>query len=274
MDTLHPIEIFLEWIRASRSRTVVVVVALVATTGLADYATGYAMAFSLFYLLPVLLATHVLGKRAGFMVAGLAAGVWTLAQLATGFPDFNGLRSAWNLLMRFGILAVVTHLLLALETEMRQSRYDFLTNLINRRYFVSLLEAEQNRSSRNNAPFSVLYLDIDHFKTLNDTLGHAVGDEALQIVAQILRTQSRRMDVPARMGGDEFVMLLPDTGATECRVIAERIDQAITGEFKKRHWPVGISIGAVTAYGIEETVEEILHTADRTMYQAKHGEAR
>lgn len=271
---MHPIEKFLEWIYVSRSRAATVAVALVATAGLADYVTGYAMAFSLFYLLPVLLATHVLGKRAGLMVAALAAGVWTLAQLATGFPDFNGLRSAWNLLMRLGILLLVAYLLLALETEMKDARYDYLTDLSNRRQFMRVLDAERNRSARTGNPYSIMYLDINHFKTLNDTLGHAAGDEALRIVATTLHTLSRRMDVPARMGGDEFAVLLPDTDATECRVIAERIDRAIAGEFEKRQWPVGISIGMVTACGIEETIEEILHTADKTMYQTKRGEAR
>ncbi len=112
---MHPIEKFLEWIYASRSRAVTVAFALVAITGLADYITGYAMAVSLFYLLPVLLATHVLGKRAGFMVAGLAAGIWTLAQLATGFPSSSWLQSAWNMLMRLGILLMVAYLLLVLK---------------------------------------------------------------------------------------------------------------------------------------------------------------
>lgn len=263
----------LKLIGASRSRTIVVVVVLVATTGLADYVTGYVMAFSLFYLLPLLLATYVLGKRAGFTVAVTAAGVWTLAHLASGFPDSSGLRSVWNMLMRTGILLVVAYLLLIVEKEMKDARYDYLTNLSNRRQFMQLLKAEQNRSSRTDKPFSVLYLDIDHFKSLNDTLGHAVGDEALRVVAEVLHAHSRRMDVPARLGGDEFAVLLPDTHKTDCQAIAARLDQAITGEFKKRQWPTGISIGTATAYGIDRTVEEILHTADQTMYQAKRKEA-
>ncbi|MDG4549121.1 MAG: GGDEF domain-containing protein [Candidatus Contendobacter sp.] len=259
----------MHWAPESRGRTASVALGLIGVIGFADYVTGYTLALSLFYLFPVLLATHVLGRMTGFALAGSAACVWTLAQWSGGFPA-NPLQIAWNLLMRFGILAVVTHLLLALETEMRQSRYDFLTNLINRRYFVRLLEAEQNRSSRNNTPFSVLYLDIDHFKTLNDTLGHAVGDEALQIVAEILRTQSRRMDAPARIGGDEFVMLLPDTNEADCRLITERIKQALAGKISQRRWPIGISIGIITVCGSEQTTEEILHAADQAMYRVKH----
>lgn len=264
-----PLERLMHWAPESRGRTASVALGLVGVIGFADYVTGYTLALSLFYLFPVLLATRVLGRTAGFALAGFVACVWTLAQWSGGLPT-NGLQIAWNLLMRFGILAVVTHLLLALEIEMRQSRYDFLTNLINRRYFVSLLEAEQNRSGRNNTPFSVLYLDIDHFKTLNDTLGHAVGDEALQIVAGTLRTQSRRMDAPARIGGDEFVMLLPDTNEADCRLIAARIQQALASEIGQRRWPIGISIGMTTVCGSAQTTEAILHAADQAMYRVKH----
>ncbi|MDS4031176.1 MAG: GGDEF domain-containing protein [Candidatus Contendobacter sp.] len=266
------LERFLHWVPVSRWRSAGAALGLVGLIGMADYVTGYELAFSLFYLFPVLLATHALGRMAGFALAGLVACVWTLAQWGGGLPT-NSLQIAWNLLMRFGILAVMTRLLLALETEMRQSRYDFLTNLLNRRYFVSLLEAEQNRSSRNNTPFSVLYLDIDHFKALNDTLGHAAGDEALQIVAEILRTQSRRMDAPARIGGDEFVVLLPDTNEGDCRMIAERIKKAFTSKIGQRCWPIGISIGMTTVCGSKQTAEEILHTADQAMYRVKRASA-
>lgn len=266
---MHSIlERLMHWAPESRGRTASVALGLVGVIGFADYVTGYTLALSLFYLFPVLLATRVLGRIAGFALAGSAACVWTLAQWSGGFPA-NPLQIAWNLLMRFGILAVVTHLLLALETEMRQSRYDFLTNLINRRHFTRLLEAEQNRSDRNNTPFSVLYLDIDHFKTLNDTLGHIAGDEALQIVAETLRAQSRRMDVPARIGGDEFVVLLPDTNEGDCRMIAERIKKAFTGKIGQRCWPIGISIGMTTVCGSKQTAEEILHIADQAMYRVK-----
>lgn len=267
---MHPVEKFLEWIYASRSRALIVVLALVAVTGFVDYATGYAMAFSLFYLLAVLLATHVLGKQTGFLIAGLAAGIWTFTDFIAGMSYSSMLTPAWNTVMRFGVLATVAYLMIALETEMEHSRRDFLTNLNNRRQFAGLFEAERNRSTRSGKPYSLLYLDINHFKILNDTLGHAAGDEALRVVARALLANSRRMDVPARMGGDEFAVLLPDTDATECRAIAERIDRAIAGEFESRRWPIGISIGMATTRGFEATIEDILHAADRTMYQVKH----
>mgnify|MGYP003834841177 CR=1 FL=1 len=270
---MHPIERVLEWIYESRSRTVAAVFMLVATTGWADYATGYAMAFSLFYLLPVLLAAHVLGKQAGFIVAGFAAGIWTLAQLATHSPGSNWLQAIWNLVMRFGILATEAYLLLAFEAETRLSQYDYLTNLSNRRHFMRMLAAEQNRSSRIGKPFSVLYLDIDHFKNLNDTLGHTVGDEALRIVGAVLRANSRGMDVPARLGGDEFAVLLPDTPEMVCHRIAERIHRTMSNEIEQRRWPIGISIGTTTIHDFKQTADEILHAADQAMYQIKRTSA-
>jgi len=111
---------------------------------------------------------------------------------------------AWNTTMRFGVLGFISWLLTELEQEMLVARHDYLTRLSNRRHFMQSLEAERSRSGRTGEPYSVLSLDLDQFKKLNDTLGHAAGDEALRVVADVLSEGARGMDVSARMGGDEF----------------------------------------------------------------------
>lgn len=264
------LEKFLNWVYGGRGQALSIALALVAVIGAVDYVTGYEWAFSLFYLFPVLLATQVLGPRAGLAMAVLAAGVWTLAQWAAGLTYSTKLPLFWNVAMRFGILVLMAHLLLKLETETRRARHDDLTHLGNRWQFMEWLEAEQYRSARLDKPFSLLYLDIDRFKTLNDTQGHAAGDKALRAMASTLRAQCRRIDKPARIGGDEFVVLLPDANELDCRTVAARIQQAMAHEISKQQWPIGVSIGMTTARGTEKTAEELLRDADRAMYHVKH----
>ena len=150
---------------------------------------------------------------------------------------------------------------------------DALTGLPNRRYFdeyVSLLA----RRRRAGDAVGVLMVDIDKFKALNDRYGHAVGDEVLRAVAAAIVSAVREDDVPARFGGEEFVVLLrnPDPGvAVE---VGERIRAAVRGLDLRRHGvtgPVSVSVGVAVADGPEEPVEELLEVADRALYRAKRG---
>lgn len=259
----------LRWAAASRARTLGLVGFSLAATGAVDYATGYRFAFSPLYLFPVLIASAALGRPAGLSVALTAAFIWTLAQHSPGAADFSWQLFAWNTVMRFAVLGFVAWLLGALEREMLAARHDYLTHLFNRRHFMQSLEAERSRSDRTGVPFSVLSLDLDRFKTLNDTLGHAVGDEALRVVAGVLSDSARAMDVSARMGGDEFSVLLPEADADVAEAIAQRLLAGCADEFRRRGWPIGISIGIATGVGAAETIDDLLRRADDSMYEQK-----
>lgn len=259
----------LNWSAASRTRTLVLVLASLAATGAIDYATGYRFAFSLLYLFPVLIASAAFGRLAGLGVALAAALVWTLAQRSPQSAGFSLETHAWNTAMRFGVLGFIAWLLTELEQEMLAARHDYLTRLHNRRFFMHTLEAERSRSQRTGEPYSVLSLDVDQFKKLNDTLGHAAGDEALRVVAGVLSESSRTMDVSARMGGDEFCVLLPGADESVANAIARRLIGAATEEFRRRGWPIGLSIGIATASGASESVDELLSRADGNMYEEK-----
>lgn len=136
------------------------------------------------------------------------------------------------------------------------------------------LEAERSRSARTGAPFSVLTIDLDNFKMLNDTRGHAVGDEALRVVAALLTKSARAMDLSARMGGDEFCVLLPGADESVGRSIAQRLPAAATEEFHRREWTIGMSIGIATTSGVSETVDELLGRADENMYKERQARRR
>ena len=157
----------------------------------------------------------------------------------------------------------------------RQSMIDPLTGLFNRRYLQAELERFWLLSQRENLPFSVLMLDLDGFKALNDAHGHAFGDNLLKHVARVLLETLRRSDVVIRLGGDEFVILLPQTEDTGTRELAERIRQSLESQpVRKQEAEIQItaSIGGII-YSREAPVAssmQLLECADRAMYDSKN----
>lgn len=157
------------------------------------------------------------------------------------------------------------------------SARDSLTGLYNRWYVMEKIDSEMNRSLRHGCPVSVLMLDIDHFKRVNDAFGHAAGDGVLRSVAQVLRDSCRVYDVPGRYGGEEFCVVLPETKAGNTTVVAERIRERMAAS----SFDVGTDSVVVTASigiaGIDSMEGEgivspsiLIDRADRALYSAKH----
>ncbi|MCB1693428.1 MAG: GGDEF domain-containing protein, partial [Pseudomonadales bacterium] len=151
---------------------------------------------------------------------------------------------------------------------------DQLTRLKNRSYFDARFSEEWKRSVRQKTPLSILMIDLDHFKSLNDTYGHMFGDEVLRVVASVLDEELHRdSDLIARYGGEEFVALLPDTDEGGARLIGERMRKAIhathvSHEGKLVH--LSCSVGGATALPVrEEEAGSLLKRADMALYQAK-----
>jgi two-component system cell cycle response regulator len=158
------------------------------------------------------------------------------------------------------------------EDARRLATTDALTGLLNRRAFLDILDRESARSERHAYVLSLLLLDVDHFKRVNDTYGHAAGDAVLQGFARVVGGVARRSDVVARWGGEEFVVALPQTGAAGARVAAERVRRAIAEA--KYAIPGGeplrmtASVGAAT-FQPPWTKEAVISAADEAMYAAK-----
>ena len=159
----------------------------------------------------------------------------------------------------------------------RQARTDFLTGAFNRRHFLELTQHELSRATRHGTPFSLLALDLDHFKRINDEYGHEGGDIVLRTFTERLSKALRDIDSVGRLGGEEFAALLPLTDATAALEVAERLRSLIAGE--SVHLPGGqavqmsTSIGLVTFVTSREnsraTVEALLNEADKALYAAK-----
>lgn len=146
---------------------------------------------------------------------------------------------------------------------------DPLTGLLNRRYIETRLAEEISRSDRHSYPMSFMMLDVDDFKSYNDRFGHPAGDEALKLVGHIIRDMVRGADVAARYGGEEFAVLLPQTTADECEVIAERLRQKIEeAAFPNR--PVTVSIGIASCCPTpSSSMGDLIKAADKALYRAK-----
>ena len=150
------------------------------------------------------------------------------------------------------------------------SREDFLTGLLNERAFKETLEAEIRRSRRHSRPITLVYLDLDNFKAINDGPGgHAEGDKVLRVVAFTLQTCIREVDYVARLHGDEFCLLLPETGIENLPVILHKLKRSLDEAMTAMRWPVSFSIGAITTTTSTRSSEALLHEADQIMYQAK-----
>lgn len=158
-----------------------------------------------------------------------------------------------------------------LETELRKlATTDSLTGIANRRRFLSKAPKEVTRSQRYGRDLSVLMLDVDHFKTINDRYGHAVGDQVLCRLVEVCNDELREHDVIGRLGGEEFAILLPETVLETARAVAERLREnieATTVDGQSFHFTV--SFGVAQVKGSEETAEEVIRRADEALYRAK-----
>ncbi len=157
------------------------------------------------------------------------------------------------------------------STILQNATLDALTNLNNRRQFETRLGQEISITKRQNNPLCAMMVDIDFFKKVNDTYGHAAGDEVLRTVAAIIKEQLRESDIPARYGGEEFAVLLPFTKIEEAQIVGERLRKAVEAHpvrVDNVDIAVTISMG-LAEYNREETGEELFERADKALYEAK-----
>jgi len=151
----------------------------------------------------------------------------------------------------------------ALAHERVRANVDGLTGAANRRHFYELAEQELLVAKRYRQPLAVILFDIDHFKQINDSLGHQGGDEMLQRVAQTARAHLRHADVFARYGGEEFIVLLPQTSATPATIVAERMREDMIAA------KITISCGVAELLSPDDTLDQIVRRADDALYAAK-----
>lgn len=248
-------------------------VVLALVIAVVDSLTGPDLSFHIFYLAPVIMAGWAAGAVPAGVIAATCALGWLLADIHTGRTYELAVTPYWNVTVRFASFGVVGYLLSALRTswnhERELARTDNLTGVNNARSFVEQVEAELRRARRHGRPLTIAYIDLDDFKSVNDSLGHSAGDAVLRTVAQAMVRSIRGVDVVARLGGDEFGVLLPETDAEVAEPVIQKLHAAITENTTADAFPVTASIGAITCRQLPMTVDDLIRMADERMYRVK-----
>ncbi len=273
---------WLTWLnRQAVYRKRIGVYGIFAGISLVDYISGVQISFAAFYMLPIFLAAWCLSWLEAWGFACLATAVYAYEN-ALALPLSNSTSVGilgWNALVLFLLLLLCAWLFSELRKYQEQmetaARIDFLTRVDNRRSFFALAEEELKRSRRYGHTFSVAFMDLDNFKAINDRLGHPVGDQLLQVVAQTMRSHLRDTDRIGRLGGDEFMILLPEIDPEQSRLVLQRLQQALLQTMQIHDWPVTFSLGVATFLRPPESVETMIGQADQLMYNVKtHGKNR
>jgi diguanylate cyclase (GGDEF)-like protein len=241
--------------------------------GVIRFLTGPELAVSLFYLFPIVLVTWNAGRRAGIIISVTSALSWLMADLMMLNFFSNIIIPFFNETFRLIVFIIITYIIFelknALEKQKALARIDPLTSVANRRAFFEFADMELNKARRYRHPFSVLYIDIDNFKAVNDSLGHNIGDRLLRSVAKTIKQNIRVIDIIARFGGDEFAILLSETGAEAACSVARKLNNKLLAIMQDNKWSVTFSMGAVTFEIFPDSVDETIKAADSQMYSAK-----
>ena len=223
------------------------------------------------YIIPVLLATWTEG-----WVWGIVFGIASIAlREAVAWGQMPNETMVWRLVNGLAYVAVVGVAMAGLQ-RLRRSQaqlaqlvtQDVLTNVLNARAFADRLGQELERNRRYPRPLTLIYLDLDNFKVINDTHGHQTGDAVLRLVADAMRTSVRTADVVGRLGGDEFAVLMPETDAQLADGAAKRLAASLRTVFKGTP-SVTASIGVVSCTATDASTDDLLRRADQAMYDAK-----
>ncbi len=241
--------------------------------GWIDFASGTELRVFPLYYVPISLVAWHAGRTGALVAAALSALAWLESNFLAGLQfSYHELWVA-NTLVQGASFATVGYLIASLRAGLMRerglSRTDALTGLLNSRAFYEEGARALALCRRKGRPVTLAYIDLDNFKTVNDTLGHQAGDDLLQRIAGLLRASIRPSDLCSRLGGDEFAVLLPDADSREAHVALERIRSLLSERSAEHRCPVTSSIGAVTFLTVPEKLETMLSEADSRMYAAK-----
>lgn len=248
---------------------------LVVLVGIVDYLTGYHVSFSVFYLFPIILVVWFSKyKLIGVFISVFSAIIWMLAEImARPNMTIDLPILYWNTGIRLSFFLIITYLLLSLKMALARGQElaytDYLTKVANSRFFYELADRELNMASRYKRVFTVAYIDIDNFKEINDKFGHKKGDFVLSLIASLIQSSVRKNDTVARIGGDEFIILAPETGCEQASEVFRRVQNNLIKSMKNQGYYVTISTGVVTYLTPPASVDEMIRLADVQMYSSK-----
>lgn len=250
-----------------------IVLLIIAAFAWLDYLSGFEITFSFFYLIPSAIAAWYIGRNSGFFISFVSMAVWVITNFAAGETFSKEIIRYWNASFRLFVFIIIIQLLeefkLALHHERLVSHTDHLTGIPNSREFYIQANEELLRATRSKLPIAVAYIDVDSFKKINDQFGHAEGDFTLRVIAQTLACSVRQTDTVARIGGDEFAILLPNTDLNGTMAVMNKVQNKLMEEMMQTKSNATFSIGVITFTLPPASVDELLQKADEVMYKVK-----
>jgi len=232
-----------------------------------DGLLGFEPAFRILYVVPLWFATRLGGRTAGFLLVILGTWVGTTIDLRGNYAMTTVVSSG---LLHFFALGVLMFAIAKIEESLwsarKQAMHDPLTGLLNRRALKMFGGEAFARTQIMHKPLTAVVIDCDDFKKLNDEMGHRAGDHALQILARALDAETRDTDVIARIGGDEFVLLLPGSDAEEARGVMARVSINFDQRILDAGYGTSLSVGLASMDEGDGGIEDLLSRADEQMY--------
>jgi len=225
------------------------------------------------YLIPIILVTWNNSRKWGYVFAAISLVLlFAVGPIAGPAPNrhlYFYIETFGRLLSYLIVIVMASKLRAAYDSERKLARTDGLTCLMNRHAFYTSLEVEIARGTRHAQPFSLLYMDCDNFKLVNDTMGHREGDKLLRLIGETIRTNVRSGDYVARLGGDEFAIFFPDTNDKGIVAIAAELTQKLKRAVAARYPQVSFSTGIAVFLNTPPSLEEVVMRADELMYKVK-----
>ncbi len=237
------------------------------------YRTGGKLEFHSFFLLPIIAVVWYGGPVSGSLAALFSASLWAVQDwMVTGATPAGA--TIFNEGVRLSVFLIVVYLVsgwkAALLRETLLAQTDPLTGLLNRRAFRERCDVALAQALRYQRPVAALFFDLDGFKKVNDSRGHAVGDEVLRVVADVLRARCRAGDVYARLGGDEFAILLTEAGSMAATTFAKMLQLRLMQAMQTSDWPITFSMGVALYAAPPPDADELVRQADALMYTVKN----
>ena len=237
-----------------------------------DYRTGPELNVSFFHLVPLFLIVWNSGFVPGFIYSFFCSLVIFFVTIQPAFTRPTSLEisnALANLVFFVAFSAVLSQLKKYLEKVTFMAEVDGLTNLLNARSFYQRADQEVRSSAQSGQPFTVLYIDVDNFKEMNDSFGHIAGDEILKSIGKILNAHFRKNDLRARIGGDEFAVFLPGLSKEEATIEIPQFHSFLNQALRENKGAMTCSLGAVTFLHAPASAKDALHEADMLMYRVK-----
>ena len=241
--------------------------------GAVRYLIGPEWELLAFYLFSISVVTWYAGRRVGVMIAIASAVIGLVADIIMHDTFSHSIIPYFNEASRLAAFLFAVCILSKMKDTLKEKQEfittDFLTGVANRRAFLESATIEINRASRFKRPFSVAFIDLDNFKTINDQFGHKTGNYLLCLLADTIKSNIRVYDKIARLGSNEYAVMLPETNQEVAAITIRRIHRTILNTMQENKWPVTFSIGVLTFNSPPRNVDDMIRHADLVMYSIK-----